>query len=589
MFGTGEINDSLIRRKLRFIMIIIIIGFCVFIVRLGYLQIVCAQYYTEKSEDNRIRPVRLIPLRGVLYDRYGRGPLADNEMAFDVCVAPNKAESLRNPDKHRYEALQRLGLASEAVLKELEASRGPKFEPVVIKEDVDKNTTAYLAEHNSYMEEIVIRARPKRRYKGLAAHVIGYTAPIDEIDLENGYKSNDLKGKDGVEKQYEEYLRGKPGWKMVEVNAYGHIVRDLPMARKAERGQSMNLTLDMELQIKAETLLDGKAGAIIAIDPRNGEILAVVSKPDFDPNVLQRDWSKIIGDSGNPLLNRAIMGEYPPGSIFKIVTATAALEKGKIDRSIRFYCNGKFYLPNWSRPFKCHKSSGHGSMNIHTALVESCNVFFYNMAHKRGVDASLMHEYALMYGLGEKTGIDLSGERRGFIPKTGKYRGDKINMCIGQGDILVTPLQMANLICVIANRGFSYKPRVVIQPQDHKPEYAVDIRTRVSPGTIDIIRNALKGVVERGSSRQANLPDHHTAGKTGSAENPRGDDHAWFIGFAPFDKPEIAVAVVVENAGRGSEVAAPIAGQIFAQYFYKGQSTLAERPGNPALSLTVEP
>ena len=217
-------------------------------------------------------------------------------------------------------------------------------------------------------------------------------------------------------------------------------------------------------------------------------------------------------------------------------------------------------------------------MNIHGALVESCNVFFYNAVHGKGIPVSMMHKYALMYGLGQKTGIDLPGEKPGNLAKTGRYPGDKINVCIGQGELLTTPLQMANSICVIANSGFSYKPHIVSKPQGYRPELLVDIRDQVSDRTINIIRKALKGVVERGYSRQANLPDYHTAGKTGSAQNPHGDEHSWFIGFAPFDKPEIALAIIVENAGRGSEVAAPIAGKLFAQYFYKDQpSMLATR------------
>jgi penicillin-binding protein 2 len=366
---------------------------------------------------------------------------------------------------------------------------------------------------------------------------------------------------------------------MVEVNAFGHIVRDLPLPVKAAPGHSLNLTLDMALQRKAEALLEGKAGAIIAVDPRNGEILAMASKPDFDPNIFAgrcstEDWNELMNGRDKPLLNRAIMGEYPPGSTFKIVTATAALEEGKIDKNTIFYCNGQFRLGKWV--FHCHKRNGHGWVNIHEALVESCNVFFYNVAHN-GVTVSMMHKYALMYGLGEKTGIDLPGERHGFVTKTGRYPGNKINMCIGQGDLTVTPLQMASLISVIANRGFSYKPHIVSQPEGNSPELLVDLRGHVSGRTINIIREGLKGVVMRGHSRQANLPDHQTAGKTGSSQNPHGDEHAWFIGFAPFNKPEIAVSIVVENAGRGSEVAAPIAGQMFAQYFYKGQQVLAER------------
>lgn len=614
MFGTGEIQDNLIRRKLLFIMTVIIIGFCALVVRLGHLQIVCTRYYTRRSEDNRIRPVRLIPPRGVLYDRYGKDgkePLADNETAFDVCIAPTKAAAghLQNMDERRHEAFRRLGLVPEDTLKELEkklrGGRAATFEPVVIKENVDKDIAAYIAESNAHMPEIIIRARPKRRYRRLAAHSIGYTAPVSREDLKNGYVLNDAIGKSGIEAQYEKYLKGDLGWKMVEVDAFGHIVRDLPSEDghfhvSGQPGRNLNLTLDTALQRKAENLLEDKVGAIIAMDPRNGEILAMASKPDFDPNIFtgsfsEKDWNEIINGHDKPLLNRAIMGEYPPGSIFKIITATAALEEGKINKNTLFYCNGRFRLENWSRPFRCHEPSGHGYVNIHKALVESCNVFFYNVAHKKGVTIPIMHKYALMYGLGKKTRIDLPGERQGSVPETGQNLGDKLNVCIGQGELLVTPLQMASLICVIANRGFSYKPRIVDlskQPslqQNYKPEFLVDLRKQISSETIDIIRHALKGVVKRGSSRQANLPDYHTAGKTGSAQNPHGNEHAWFIGFAPFDKPEIAVAVVIENAGRGSEVAAPIAGQIFAQHFYGDQSMLAERQGDSILPVVTEP
>jgi len=486
MFGTDEISDNLIRRKLYVIMIVIMVGFCALVVRLGYLQIVCAEYYTRRSEDNRIRPVRLTPPRGVLYDRYGKEPLADNETVFDVCVAPTKADYLWDMgrgtsdvkrNERRCEALQRLNLAPEEILEKLKASRAAAFEPVVIKEDLDKDVAAYLAESNSHIPEIIIRARPKRRYKRLAAHVIGYIAPVGKEDLENGYVLSDVMGKAGVEAEYEEDLKGNLDWKMVEVNAFGHIIRDLPLAVKPEPGRSLRLTLDPALQEKAETLLEGKVGSIIAMDPRNGEILAMVSKPDFDPNIFagscsEKDWNELINSRYNPLLNRSIMGEYPPGSTFKIVTATAALEERKIDKNTSFYCNGRFHLGDWT--FKCHKLSGHGRMDVHKALVESCNVFFYNVAYQKGVTIPIMHKYALMYGLGKKTGIDLPGERQGFVPERGKYPGDKINVCIGQGDVLVTPLQMANLICAIANRGFSYRPHIVNHPQGREPEILID-------------------------------------------------------------------------------------------------------------------
>ncbi len=586
MFGTNGISDSLTRRRLRFVAIIVTIGVGALILRSGYLQIVRTEYYTKKSEDNRIRPVRLIPPRGVLYDRYGGESLADNETAFDVCVAPNQADLLRNPDGYRHEILRRLNLAPEEILERLKESRNATFEPVVIKEDIDKNTAAYLAENRPRMQEVVVQARPRRRYKRLAAHVIGYTAPVSERDLENGYALNDVIGKTGVEAQYEDLLKGDLGWKMVEVNAYGHIIRELPLSARAEPGQSLKLTLDLSLQRKAEELLEGKRGAVVAVDPRNGDILALASKPDFDPNIFagkcsEEDWNELMSNHDNPLMNRVLMGEYPPGSTFKIVTATAALEEGKIDRYTSFYCNGSFRLGGHT--FRCHKPSGHGTVSIHRGIVESCNVFFYNVAYRKNLTVSTMHKYAQMYGLGKQTGIDLPGERQGFIPAKSKYAGDKVNMCIGQGAVLVTPLQMVNLISVIANRGFSYKPHVASLPQGSKPEVLVDLRGKVSPGSIEIIRNALKEVVERGYSQQANLPDYHTAGKTGTAQNPHGDEHAWFIGFGTFENPQIAVAVIVENAGRGSQFAAPIAGEIFAEYFYRDKATLAERQGNANL------
>ena len=589
MFGTNGISDSLTRRRLRFVAIIVTIGVGLLLLRSGYLQIVRTEYYAKKSEDNRIRPVRLIPPRGVLYDRYGGESLADNETAFDVCVAPNQAELLRDPDGYRYEILRRLSLAPEEILGKLKESRSATFEPVVIKEDIDKDTAAYLAENSSRMQEIVIQARPKRRYKKLAAHVIGYTAPVTERDIENGYALNDVIGKTGVEAKYEDLLKGDLGWKMVEVNAYGHIIRELPLSARAEPGQSLKLTLDLALQRKAEELLEGKRGAIVAVDPRNGDVLALASKPDFDPNIFagkcsKDDWNELINNHDNPLMNRVLMGEYPPGSTFKIVTATAALGEGKIDRYTSFYCNGKFRLGNHT--FRCHKLSGHGTVSIHRGIVESCNVFFYNTVYRRNVTVSIMHKYAQMYGLGKQTGIDLPGERQGSVPAKSKYAGDKVNMSIGQGALLVTPLQMVNLVSVIANRGFSYKPHVASLPQGSKPELLVDLRGKVSPGTIEIIRNALKGVVECGYSQQANLPDYHTAGKTGTAQNPHGDEHAWFIGFGTVEDPQIAVAVILENAGRGSQFAAPIAGQIFAEYFYKDEATLAERQGTVNVPVT---
>lgn len=589
MFGIDEISNILMRRKLRLFMIIIIIGFSILLIRLGYLQIICSRYYVKRSKENSIRPIRLIPPRGVLYDRYGKESIVDNETAFDVCIAPSKADFITGDvqymDSWRREALRRLNLTPGDIKDKLKAVPVDTIEPVVIAEDVDKANLVYLAENRSHIQEIIIRARPKRRYRQIAPHIVGYTACADENDLENGYEMNDVLGKAGIEAKYEESLKGQLGWKMVEVNAFGQVVRDLPLAVYADPGRNLNLSLDAAVQRTAEALLEGRAGAIVAIEPRSGEILAMASKPDFDPNYLKRDWDQLRNRPDDPLLNRAITGEYPPGSTFKIVTATTALEEKKIDESVSYYCNGRFQLGRWT--FRCHKPSGHGSMRIHEAIVQSCNVFFYNVAYHRGVNVSLMHKYALMYGMGKPTGVDLPGERGGFIPEEGKYAGDSVNMAIGQGRTLVTPMQMANLMCVIANRGFSYRPHIV--KRDQEPEIFIDLRGKVSPGTIDIIRNALKEVPERGACRLTSLPKYHSAGKTGTAQNPHGDEHAWFIGFAPFENPQIAIAVVVENAGRGSLAAAPIAGQVFDAYFNKSQQPiLASLQKGTSLTLETE-
>lgn len=587
MFGTDEKSIQILRRRLRFLMILVVFGFSVLTLRLVYLQIVSFKYYSKCSKDNSIQPIRLIPPRGMLYDRHGEERVVDNQIAFDVCIAPGKSDintilSLNN-DNLRRELLRKLEVSTDDILAKLNEKEYDRAIPLIIKEDVDKDIAAYVAENSSHMNEIIVKARSKRRYSGLAAHVVGYTAKVDKGDLEKGYEPNDVMGKAGIEIEYEKYLKGELGWRMMEVNAYGHVVRDLKIAAGAEAGQNLDLTLDLSLQRKAEELLEEKSGALVALDPRTGEVLVMASKPSFDPNNVKQDWNDLINRPDKPLLNRAIMGEYPPGSTFKIVTTTTGLQEGKIDEGTSFFCGGSFHLGRWT--FRCHKLSGHGTVNTHSGLVQSCNVFFYNVAYNRGVNVELMHKYATMYGLGKKTGIDLPGERAGFIPSEGKYAGDAINMAIGQGRTLVTPLQMANLISVVANRGFSYTPHVVRDPSGKPPALLVDMRNKVSPHNFDIIRDALYEVVDRGATQKANVEGFHSAGKTGTAQNPHGDEHAWFVGFAPFDNPQIALAVIIENAGKGSLNAAPVAGEIFSEYFNGLRSKMVKKQGIPDSSI----
>lgn len=587
-----EYREKLIRNKLRFIMGIVIIGFGILFFRLGYLQIVCNNYYVKKATGNRLHPVRLVPPRGVIYDRDGKTPIVDNETAFDVYIIPDKENYIWRTDARRAMILQKLELTPQNISNILKDNHNPA-EPVLIKENVDSYIAAYIGENYSHAPEFIVRAKPIRKYEKTAAHIIGYTAPVTEEDLQNGYAMNDVIGRSGLEASYEKFLRGDLGWKMVEVNTFGQIVRELPLPDNAEAGQNLYLTLDRNLQKKAEEIMQDKNGVLLALNPKDGGVMALVSKPDFDPDIFisgrsSSDKTRVIKDPSKPMLNRAIMGEYPPGSTFKIISATAALAEGKISESTYFFCPGGAYIGN--RYFRCHKSGGHGSVSIREALPKSCNVFFYNVAYRAGLTVPLIHKYADMFGLGKRTGIDLPGEKKGSVPSKSVYRTDNVNMVIGQGPILVTPIQMACVISALANHGFAYKPHFIdysksfskssnrseINPEDNngqsksnKPELLIDLRDKVPPEVIELVRSSLINVAKTGLTKDfKELRSVNTCGKTGTAQNPHGEPHAWYIGFAPFENPRIVVVALVENAGLGSENAAPVAGQLLSYFFY---------------------
>ncbi|HGJ64020.1 TPA: penicillin-binding protein 2 [bacterium] len=583
-----EYRENLIRSKLRLIMTIIIIGFGILLLRLGHLQIIRNDYYVKKSNGNRLHPIRLIPPRGVIYDRDGKTPIVDNETAFDIYIAPDKKDYVWQTDKRRKMILDKLELTPQDITKKLSAGCNSK-EPVLIKENVDSYIAAYIGENSIHVPEIIVRAKPIRKYAKIASHIIGYTAPVSEEDLSNGYAMNDVIGRSGLEAQYEDFLRGNLGWKMVEVNTFGQVVQELPLPDNIESGQNLYLTLDRKLQNKAEEIMQDKDGVLIALNPKDGGVLALVSKPDFDPHIFiggrsAEDKIRVMKDPSKPMLNRAIMGEYPPGSTFKIISATAALAEGKITEDTYFTCRGSVYIGN--RSFRCHKSGGHGTINIREALPKSCNVFFYNTAYRAGLTVPLIHKYADMYGLGKKTGIDLPGEKKGSVPSKSVYRTDNVNMVIGQGPILVTPIQMACVISAIANRGFAYKPHFIDysrQPQNanskeqniynDKPELLIDLRDKISPEVIELIRSSLINVAQHGMTAESkDLRKINTCGKTGTAQNPHGKPHAWYMGFAPYENPSIVVVALVENAGLGSENAAPVAGQLLSYYLF-GEKT----------------
>ncbi len=566
--------------------------------RLWQLQVVAGAYFHSLSDSNRLRIKRVAGLRGIIYDRKGR-ILVDNRPSFDIRVLSE------NPS-HFEKVLDSLTLylpkSEDWVPGSLwyPARRLP-HEGVVVKQDVDWQTLAVVESHQVEMPGVSVEVHPKRRYppQGFAAHLLGYVGEIgpQELSRLSGYFPGEIVGKFGVEKSWEPYLRGKSGFQYVEVDSGGRGLRVLKKV-EPQSGLSLVLTLDWEVQVAAERAMAGKEGALVVLDPRDGAVLAMVSHPTFDPNVFARgirvqEWHQLISHPFRPLTNRAIQGQYPPGSIFKLVLAAAALEEGVVAPSTRFFCPGG--LRFGKRLFRCWKRVGHGSVDLHEAMVESCDVYFYQLGQRLGVDT--IAAYARRLGLGQPTGIALDHEKAGVIPDRAWkrkvlgapwYAGETLSVAIGQGYVLVTPLQMALLTTAIANGGKIYRPYLVERVEtargevvwQHHPEirWVAGIREE----TFRWLRHAMRDVVHSpsGTGKKARLPGMWIGGKTGTAQTASGfrgkqetlprlhRDHAWFVAFAPVESPEIAVACLVEHAGEsGGAVAAPIVRQFLEQYF----------------------
>ena len=461
------------------------------------------------------------------------------------------------------------------------------FQALTIKRDLEKDKIVSIEEQKYKFKGALLTVQPERKYlyQNLAAHVLGYVNEISEKELKmsdfNQLAGGDIIGKSGLERYYDSYLRGDKGKKEVEVDALGREVATIKI-QKPVAGYDIYLTLNSELQQFVERQMYGKRGAVIVSEPFTGKVLAMVSYPDYNPNIFTQQmsvaqWKEISENKDNVLCNRNIQSVYPPGSVFKIITAVAALEEGVVSRNSKIYCPGYYQVGDMV--FKCWKESGHGNLAIVEAIANSSNVFFYTVGQKLGIDK--LSYYARLMGFGEETGIDLPGEQEGLVPSSDWKRktinqswfpGDTVNLSIGQGFLLVTPLQIHNMLCLIANDGFYFRPyhveKIVSQSgeivKELKPELIKKIE--ISQETFRIIKEGMKKVVESGTGHLANIEEVKVAGKTGTAQNPQGENHAWFIGFAPYDKPEICVTVLVENGGDGSAAAAPIAADIFRKY-----------------------
>ncbi len=598
--------------------VVAVAAFAVVALRLWHLQVARGPEMRSLSENNRIRIVRVPAARGVVYDRWG-DILIDNRPSFDVVFVPEDARDRRATLRN---LALRLNEPEAELLQVLRApSKRPPYEGVVLRRDVDWQGVVALETHQLELPGVSLFVGPRRYYPygPLAAHLLGYVGEVTERELAEvaaaGVRPGDLIGKASLERAWDAELRGVPGGQQVEVDALGRRVRVLREVPDVP-GSNITLTIDRDLQETAEAALGEADGSIVALDPRTGELLVMVSHPSYDPNVFARgirrdEWKALIQDKRRPMNNRAIQGTYPPGSTFKIAVAAAALEEGIASRQSGVSCGGG--LQFGGHYFRCWKKGGHGGIALHEAIVQSCDVFFYQYGQRLGVDG--IAEWSRRFGLGLLTGIRLDHEKPGIIPDTQWKRkrfgqpwfaGETLSVAIGQGYVTTTPLQMAQLAAMVANGGIRYRPQYVkrIEAPDGtvKHELVPEVlgNAGLKPSTLRIVREAMRDVVmsDRGTGKKARVAGLEVAGKTGTAQTigvrdvgtrdaRTRRDHAWFIAYAPVENPEIAVAVLVEHAGEGGgAVAAPIAGQLFARYFGRTagpmpQEAHADRPQAP--------
>jgi penicillin-binding protein 2 len=582
-------------------------AFSVLLLRLFYLQIIEGSEYRRLSENNCIRIQGIDPPRGLIYERNGN-LLVENRPSFTLSVNPLDAKPLE-------ETINKIsnitGVSSEEILIKVEKQKKiAPFKSIPFKQDISRDLLAVVEAHRFDLPGLEVDVRPMRNYilESSASHFLGYLGEINPNELLlgefNEYRGGEYIGKFGVEKTYEKFLRGKRGGKQVEVNAAGQVVRVLSTV-DAHSGHNLFVTIDNTIQQKAEQLLSDKAGAVVALDPFSGQVLVLASSPSFDQNAfvqrMSHDmWNQLIANPLRPMENKVIQAEYPPASTYKIVTAMAGLEEGVINTGTTHYCPG--FLRFGDRSFRCWKKTGHGTVNIIRALAESCDVFFYQVGLKLGVDR--LAWYAKACGLGSPTAIDLDHEASGLIPtaswkkeKTGVpwQKGETLSIAIGQGYNLTTPLQMAVLTAAIANGGKRFKPLVVDRIVTQEGEIIYQAKTQemgrlpVSEKNLKIIQRGLFEVVQgqRGTASIAKIDGIHVAGKTGTAQvvgrktesakdlkkRDHFKSHAWFVAYAPAEKPKIAIAVIVEHGEHGSSAAAPIAREIIATYLNPGQYT----------------
>jgi penicillin-binding protein 2 len=524
--------------------------------------------------------------------------MVENLASFDLYAAPEDMPDVEETTRRLAEILQS---SPDELRQRISQGQGSQLQPVLLRKGVDERTVAAIEEHKIDLPGVSLRVRPVRAYPngGSAATLLGYVTEVSQAQLKSkefrDFRPGETMGQAGIERRYDAFIRGVDGGDQVEVDALGKINR-LIQRVEPQSGFNLHLTLDNRLQRVAEQALQGRSGALIAVHPFTGEILAMVSQPSYDPNQFSEhmtleQWHGLIADPRHPMQNKGLQGQYAPGSIFKLVTALAALEKGAIRPETTFSCDGSFSLG--SHVFHDWKKGGHGTLNLQQAIANSCNIYFYNTALKTGIEG--ITRVARELGLGAPSGLGLGGEARGVIPSSttrpqgagGWYPGNTVMAGIGQGMVTVTPIQAVMMVSAIANGGTLYRPWVVrkVETLDREliEEYGPELirRVNIDPDNLAIVREGMQAVVSEGTGSRAKIPGLRVAGKTGTAQvvenggSQRGDqrDHAWFVAFAPADNPQIAIAVVVEHGGFGGQVAAPIARSLLEAWFQLPKET----------------
>jgi penicillin-binding protein 2 len=603
--------EELTKRVFRFTLAACVIFF-ILLTRLWYLQIIQSDKLKGLSENNRLRLVPVAAPRGNILDRNGE-VLVSNAPSFSVAVVP---QDVKDKDRLLATLSRYLDLDREDLLERWEKGRGrAKYFPIVLASGISRDQLEFLEENRLWLPGLDIEMKPVRQYPNglLAAHLLGHLGEISEQEIAEErfaeYNQGDYVGKSGIERNWERDLHGVNGGRQIEVDARGRFLRTLSESRPVT-GNSVVLTIDSKVQKAAEQAFGDKAGAAVVMDTRNGEILAFVSNPSFDPALFSGRmppdiWKAYLEDKRHPLENKALTGQYPPGSTFKIVTALAALEAGIIDANTSVVCNGSYTFGN--RTFNCWNRHGHGTVNLKKALRESCDVYFYQLAERLGVDR--IARTAREFGLGEPLGVGLESEKSGLIPtaewkekkyKTKWFSGETLPVAIGQGFVLTTPIQLASMVATVANEGTVYRPHLVKRVIDPDGKVLREIAPEViktvndTPAQFRLVKEGLLAVVNEpgGTGGAARLYEVKVAGKTGTSQvvklrDSRGAvpyehrDHALFVAFAPYEKPEVAVAVVIEHGEHGGAAAAPIAGRILRAYFEgKGVIKVPVKSGN---------